>query len=276
MALRPFSTLTNLFPNLGPSGASAEAKVLGAPPYLATALVAEVAGYSPELKNAISFWTENNGKIVPFMSDEDRRGALDAFCTEFKTRRDYYKAQTNLTTSTASLEAIALRFAKKVKLSSDQLRQPRHSFSTPPAHIYRGEAIELRSVHATYRVGQIVTWDLPKSCTLNDNFVPLHFAWKQYHQNFRKVSMPAGILLEIELDPTKAASLLWAGWVTAPNPLYDMRWQQEIIVLPQFRFEVLSCMIVHTAGGPLYEVKAREIYGKRWSAIRTYVSPGLP
>lgn len=253
MALRTYSTLVSLFPHLGPNGAYAEGKAASLPGGMAAGLIATHSSYSPVLCDAVTFWTENNVRVMSFIVDEDQSGTLDAFCKVFSLRRSWLETHGHAVGAIA--DSLALRWATRVKLMADQLLHAKKPLSTPVGHIYRGEAIDAASVHASYGAGKTVTWDLPKACTLNHDVVPLHFAWKQ----FGSLATPAGVVLDIELDPLGATSLLWAGWVAPSGGRADMRWQQEVIVAPNFSFKVTSCIQLHAAGGFLYEVKAKEI-----------------
>ncbi len=255
MALRPYSTLISLFPILGKDGAYPEGKAAPLPFSLTDGLHATQIGYNSSLSAAIKFWTENNDRIVPFMAKEDRLGALDAICAVVSNRHAWLTARGF--GGTADIHA--LEWARRVKQSADQLRLARYPLSTSVTNIYRGEAIEAAMMATTYSPGQIITWALPKACTINPDVVPLHFAWKQCNPAFTTLGSPTGILLDISLDPTGNTALLWAGWVSPSSGRADMRWQQEVIVHPDFRFKVISCVPVAGAAGPLYQVRARQV-----------------
>lgn len=255
MSPRPFNELVAIFPDLGELGTLPEAQAYNIPSVIAGQLSTAHSSYSTQLQAAIQFWTGNNKKILPFMDDEDRLGNTAAFNKLLAARSKWLSDSGHSQTP----DIDGRNYANLVKHHADQLRLTSHRLPFGSNLIFRGEAIDSLRVGIDYAVGRRIPYPLPRSFTIEPEFIPLHFAWKQWNCLAEQGVSPAALILEVELHSDQDTPLLWASEAPPTHGRSDMRWQKEIITGAGLEIEIVSCDLITGASVPLYRAKAIEI-----------------
>ncbi|TFZ57127.1 hypothetical protein E4V01_15935 [Methylorubrum sp. Q1] len=261
MALRTFQELIDLYPDLGPLGCREEARNCGPDPAVAPLLKQAADGYGHDLLEALEYWTRNNDRVVFFLVDRNENGDKVAKSNLMSARLLKLRNIISLYGDSIAVdeaEKAASACVETVSRHADLILQ---SFNSPlfpqmAVSVYRGTAIYRDELNAKFAPGCLIRHGLPLACTLNRDFVPLHFAWKRRNKLAdREPGRPiASIILEIRPQAGIECPMLWSGHFKQQLAGADFRWQQEVLIPPNLSIKVETCDPMSNA--ELFHVRA--------------------
>ena len=232
---RTFQQLVDAFPLLGEDGARPEARearhTLDAG--LLASLRAKSTSRSDELQRALELWSRNNEHLWRFGDLVALRGLAEA---EQETTRQIKAARAGAfgepelsrsSAGTARLRACAYR----------HLMDPTQAADLGSIELGRGFCLPNDQFNTQLALDGTTSVDRPLACSVELQFVPLHFAWKCLNNASPSTVGTTSVILLIRPGSTSVRGH-WTGDIESSTAGASFEWQAEVILSPGSKYLV--------------------------------------
>ena len=213
------------------------------------------AARAPEVTTALSFWTRNNDHIR----------AIERLTTRAELSDHFDEAYPELVLQFPNAGDKDRWLDRKIAEAQGPSTILKETWPQAPllkpGVLGRGGVMPTIDFDVMFKVDEPVTWPAPAAMTVEADFVPLHFVWKNWTYHSKRGARSQDLtayVLRIEDEDDIGVRGHWVARIDPPSPRDpNFEWQAEIVTAPGLRFEVTRVEDLGARWGRLCRVHAK-------------------